>query len=66
MSGNVLIRCFQERGCARSVSRSRRETLRLVSDTAAVHSNQDTKTLLEFALLKAKLHNKSIQVEDRT
>jgi len=60
-------RPVQEHGCAHSVSRSRPKTMRLVSDTAAVHSNWDTtQTFLEFALLEAKLHNKSIQAEDRT
>ena len=39
--GSVLICRFPERGCALSVSRSRRDTLRLVSDTAALHPNWD-------------------------
>ena len=37
----VGIRNFAERGCARSVSRRTLETLRLVSDTTAPHSDQD-------------------------
>jgi hypothetical protein len=40
--GRVLIWSFSERGCARSVSRSEFKMLRLVSDTAALPSNQDT------------------------
>src|ERR1035437_3703049 len=40
--GSVLIWNFAERGCARSVSRRTFKMLRLVSDTAALRSNQDT------------------------
>jgi hypothetical protein len=40
--GGVLIWNFAERGCARSVSRRAFKMLRLVSDTAALRSNQDT------------------------
>jgi aryl-alcohol dehydrogenase-like predicted oxidoreductase len=40
--GSVLIWNFAERGCARSVSRRAFKMLRLVSDTAALRSNQDT------------------------
>jgi len=41
-AGSVLICNSSERGCARSVSRSALKMLRLVSDTAALRSNQDT------------------------
>src|ERR1017187_430886 len=41
-AGDALIWNFAERGCARSVSRSASKMLRLVCDTAALHSNQDT------------------------
>jgi hypothetical protein len=40
--GGVLIWNFAERGCVRSVSRRAFKMLRLVSDTAALRSNQDT------------------------
>jgi hypothetical protein len=39
---SVLICNSSERGYARSVSRSALKMLRLVSDTAALRSNQDT------------------------
>jgi hypothetical protein len=40
-SGSVLRCRFQGRGGARSVSRSRPKTLRLISDPAALSSNWD-------------------------